>query len=125
MIPGGFIISRPAARGEQIHMTEHHEGANGHPERGDRPLFPLGRLLATPGAIEACERAGTHPVQYITRHAAGDWGDLDPEDLRENELALEKGFRLFSSYTLPTDAKLWVITEADRSATTALLPSEY
>lgn len=93
------------------------------PDEGD--LFPLGQLLATPGAITACTRAKTTPLAYISRHAGGDWGDLDPEDLAANDRALKHGGRLFSAYTLATEERLWVITEADRSATTALLPSEY
>jgi len=107
-------------------MTEHWQPhANGNPDRGEGRLFPLGQLFATPGAIDACEEAGTTPLAYISRHAAGDWGDLDPEDITANDRALERGGRLFSAYNLPTKARLWVITEADYSATTALTPSEY
>ena len=58
-------------------------------------------------------------------HVAGDWGELDEEDRRENELSVARGFRLLSSYTLSSGEKLWIITEADRSSTTLLLPSEY
>lgn len=90
-----------------------------------KPRFPLGQTLATPGALAALERAAQSPAHYIARHHAGDWGNLCPEDIQENELGLEHGFRLMSSYTLPTDVKIWIITEADRSATTILLPSEY
>jgi hypothetical protein len=107
-------------------MTEHHQPpVNGHAERREGRLFPLGQLFATPGAIDACERAKTTPLAYITRHAAGDWGDMDPEDIAANDRALEHGGRLFSAYNLPTDERLWVITEADYSATTALTPMEY
>lgn len=88
-------------------------------------MFPLGQMLATPGAITACTQAQTTPLAYISRHARGDWGDLDPEDLAANDWALKHGGRLFSAYNLTTEERLWVITEADRSATTALLPSEY
>jgi hypothetical protein len=62
---------------------------------------------------------------YFSRHAAGDWGDIDPEDRGLNEQALVEGSRIFSVYALPTTETMWVITEADRSSTTALLPSEY
>jgi hypothetical protein len=90
-----------------------------------KPLFPLGRLVATPGALVACEEAEASPLHYIGRHVRGDWGDLAQDDLHANEQALEHGSRLFSAYNLPTDARIWVITEADRSATTILTPLEY
>lgn len=89
------------------------------------PLFPLGRLLATPGALDSLAEAETNSLELIMRHVSGDWGDLDEEDKRENELSLEHGFRILSAYTLDTGVKVWVITEYDRSATTILLPSEY
>lgn len=87
--------------------------------------FPLGRIVATPGAVEALEEAGENPGIFIKRHVAGDWGDVDEQDRRGNEWSLTHGFRLLSVYTLPTGTKLWIITEADRSSTTILLPSEY
>ena len=59
------------------------------------------------------------------RHILGEWGDLDAEDKAENELSVREGFRILSSYTLPDGSRVWVITEADRSATTLLLPEEY
>lgn len=87
--------------------------------------FPLGQTLITPGAIAACSRAEVTPEEYFARHQAGDWGDLGDEDKQSNEDALENDGRLLSRYNLPTDDKLWIITEWDRSATTALLPEEY
>jgi hypothetical protein len=87
--------------------------------------FPLGRLLATPGALRALEAAGETALPWLGRHAAGDWGDMSPADLRANDRALVDGTRLFSAYVLPTGVKLWIITEADRSVTTVLLPEEY
>lgn len=90
-----------------------------------RPLFSLGQILATPGAIEALVEAQQSPVELITRHVTGDWGDLVAEDIRENEYSLKHGLRIFSSYRLSTGVKLWLITEYDRSVTTLLLPSEY
>jgi hypothetical protein len=89
------------------------------------PLFPLGRIVATPGAIRAMEEALESPASFLARHVAGDWGDLDEEDRRENEMSVSLGFRILSAYSLATGLKIWVITEADRSATTVLLPSEY
>jgi hypothetical protein len=87
--------------------------------------FELGQVIATPGALEALWEAGAMPAELLGRHVSGDWGDLDEEDKAENELSLREGFRLLSAYTLKTGVKLRVITEADRSATTLLLPDEY
>ena len=87
--------------------------------------FSLGQVLATPGVLAALEEAGETAMRYLARHQAGNWGDLAPEDIRENELSLQQGFRLLSAYILPTGVKIWIITEADRSATTILLPDEY
>src|SRR6267143_1384398 len=91
-----------------------------------KPLFNLGQLVATPGALAALAKAGQTPLDFLTRHVCGDWGELDPHDQKENELGLKRGFRLLSSYrTSSGDTKVWVITEADRSVTTVLLPEEY
>jgi hypothetical protein len=87
--------------------------------------FPLGQIVATPGALAALEEAGQTPLDVLRRHAAGDWGELDEDDRQENEFSLRRGFRLLSAYTLNNGTRLWIITEADRSATTLLLPSEY
>lgn len=87
--------------------------------------FELGRVVATPGALEALQNAQVEGVTYLDRHAKGDWGDLSKEDLEENELSLAQGFRLLSAYHLPDLVKIWIITEADRSITTILLPEDY
>jgi hypothetical protein len=88
--------------------------------------FSLGQVVSTPGALEALQEARQRPVEFLSRHIRGDWGDALPEeDKQENELSVEKGFRILSAYTLKTGVKLWVISEADRSVTTLLLPSEY
>ena len=89
------------------------------------PLIPPGRLVATPGALALLERTNKSPLEFLSRHLRGDWGDLDKEDKTENELSLKHGFRLLSSYQVTETEKLWVITEADRSVTTLLLPDEY
>jgi hypothetical protein len=89
------------------------------------PLFPLGQIVATPGALAALERANQSPAVFLARHAGGDWGELEPTDVAENEYSVAHGFRLLSSYTTTTGEKLWITTEADRSATTLLLPEEY
>jgi len=92
---------------------------------GVKVKFRLGRIVATPGALEALKEAGQTSWEFLARHQSGDWGDLGEEDRRENELALREGFRLLSAYRTKTGRKLWVITEADRSATTILTPEEY
>lgn len=89
------------------------------------PLFPAGRIVATPGALALLEEAQKSPSEFLSRHLRGDWGDLCPEDKAENELSLKHGFRLLSSYPVTDSDTLWIITEADRSVTTLLLPSEY
>ena len=85
----------------------------------------LGQIVATPGALAAFEESGEQPGDLLNRHACGDWGDLSEEDRKENEFSLVNGFRLLSSYTLSSGTRIWVITEADRSSTTLLLPEEY
>ena len=87
--------------------------------------FPLGEVVATHGAAGALHQADDHPLTYLKRHAHGGWGDVDAEDAQENELSLTQGFRLLSAYNLSDGTRLWIITEADRSVTTLLLPSEY
>jgi hypothetical protein len=86
--------------------------------------LPLGRVVATPGALKVLSDAGEHPSCYIARHASGDWGELCASDRRENGLALRHGRRVLSSYGVG-GSRVWVITEADRSVTTILLPEEY
>ena len=90
-----------------------------------KPLFPLGRVVSTPGALEEMARANTNGMMLLLRHVTGYWGEVCEEDAKENDLSVEKGFRILSAYTLSTGVKIWIITEADRSATTFLLPSEY
>ena len=90
-----------------------------------KPLFPLGQVVATPGALAAIEKSGQQPGEFLARHVSGDWGEVPPEDIKENELSFQHGFRLLSAYHTNAGEKLWVITEADRSSTTVLLPDEY
>lgn len=114
------------------------------------PLFLLGRIVATPGALALLRHTSTNPETLLMRHITGDWGDICKEDAEENQRSLEHGFRLMSVYHLPlisaqplgpsqggmggsaipgrasSDLKtIWLITEADRSVTTFLLPREY
>ena len=86
--------------------------------------FELGHIVGTPGAIEAMELLNITPWHLLSRHQQGHWGDLDSEDWQHNNRALKTGERLFSAYIIQ-HTKFWVITEADRSATTILLPEEY
>jgi hypothetical protein len=96
------------------------------------PRFPLGRVVATPGALAAMQEAGVAPADLLRRHVSGDWGDVPAEDAAENELSVREGFRILSSCPLlGTDARVWVITDGvddddgHRAATTMLLPDEY
>lgn len=88
------------------------------------PLFNLGQVVATPSALDVLEQRNINPATLIARHACGDFGDLDPEDLKANENALAYGARIFSAYHCGED-KIWIITTADRSSTCILLPSDY
>jgi len=84
--------------------------------------FPLGQIVATPGALALFGHEGC--FRLLVRHANGDWGDIDGFDRRENERALREGARLFSAYDTAV-GRCWIISEADRSSTCILLPSEY
>ena len=88
-------------------------------------LFRSGQVVATPAALVALEKAEQAAGKFLTRHFEGDWGDLCEEDKQENQYSLSHHLRLMSAYTLKTGQKLWIITEADRSVTTLLLPSDY
>jgi hypothetical protein len=94
-------------------------------ETEKKPLFDLGQLVATPGALTVLEKAGQNPMEFLSRHVTGDWGEIPEEDRLENQFSLEKGFRLLSSYRTTVGDRLWVITEWNRSHTTLLLPEEY
>lgn len=96
-----------------------------HTDRPGRVRLALGNMYATPGALKALRRSGETALEYFARHMCGDWGEVDEADRAENELSLVHGFRVLSSYLTSAGEKLWVITEADRSATTILLPEEY
>jgi hypothetical protein len=85
--------------------------------------FELGRVLITPGAMEVVAHEAV--VTALARHASGDWGELSDDDRRENDLSLAEGLRLLSVYRTAGGTKFWIISEADRSATTVLLPEEY
>ena len=85
--------------------------------------FPLGRVVATPNAMLAVPMSEF--ISAIKRHRSGDWGDVDEHDRQENELSLQRWLRLLSVYHTRAGVKFWIITEADRSVTTLLLPEDY
>ncbi len=85
--------------------------------------FRLGRLLSTPGALERVPNG--EMLQALGRHVSGDWGNVCPEDAEANEAAMHDRARLLSAYTTEGGVRFWIITEADRSVTTVLLPEEY
>ena len=87
--------------------------------------FPLGQIVATPGALEALQNSGQSPHEFLRRHANGDWGEVCEEDTALNDAAVEDGSRLLSAYRTANNERLWIITEADRSSSCLLLPSEY
>ena len=87
--------------------------------------FPLGQVVPTPGVLAAFARTGQSPHEFLGRHASGDWGNVGHHDRQENEFSLQHGLRILSAYTLADGTRIWIITEADRSATPLLLPEEY
>lgn len=88
-------------------------------------FFPLGQVVATPGALDLLDRASVNASELLQRHRSGDWGNVPPEDAEENVYSITAGCRILSSYAVFQDERIWIITEADRSVTTLLLPSEY
>ena len=87
--------------------------------------FPLGRIVATPGALKVIEDAAQVPAEFLDRHSQGDWGEVDAGDWDLNDQALEEGTRILSAYRTTKKERIWIITEADRSSTCLLLPREY
>jgi hypothetical protein len=93
--------------------------------RTRKSLFELGATVATPGALGCLENCGVNAGELLSRHQSGDWGTIPAEDADENRIALEQGLRIISSYPMRSGERIWIITEADRSVTTLLLPQEY
>ncbi|MCC6443767.1 MAG: hypothetical protein IT210_09975 [Armatimonadetes bacterium] len=87
--------------------------------------FPLGKLVVTRSALEAVQQAGNTPWEFLDKHQNADWGELEEFDWHENNDALLKGKQIRSSYMTASGQRIWIITEADRSQTTMLLPTEY
>ena len=155
MIPGAFVLVGTDAEGETRESTHasleqaaavgrqcskhdgngpawrHWEVWGNHPKTGEwSPLvcsiiakFRLGHVVATRNALTRLTRDDI--LMAIGRHQAGDWGDVDDHDRKENELSLKEGFRLLSVYRTANGTKFWIITEGDRSATTILMPEDY
>ena len=89
------------------------------------PRFPLGQVVATPGALTALRMSNQTAAEFLERHVTGDWGDLDAHDKAANEAAINDGDRILSAYALADRTRIYIITEADRSSTCILLPEEY
>jgi hypothetical protein len=89
------------------------------------PMFSLGMVVGTQGAVDALEKAGQSPQEFLDRHVRGDWGDAPEADKQANDFSLQRGCRILSSYTTTAGERIWVITETDRSVTTMILPEEY
>ena len=91
----------------------------------NKVLFALGQTVMTIGAREALEKYGQMLIEFLARHQSGDWGIVCEADKKENDFSVKNGFRILSAYKTLQDVKIWIITEADRTSTTVLLPSEY
>lgn len=89
------------------------------------PLFPLGDIVGTPGALALLRQYNLHPVRLLARHLHGDWGEVCAEDAAANCEAVTNEGRILSCYVMPGGERLWVITECDRSSTTMLCPDEH
>ena len=90
-----------------------------------RSPIPLGRILATPEALTAMKRSGDAPETFLRRHETQDWGNVESDDWARNDEALRDGSRIVSSYNLKDGTTVWIVTEADRSVSTILLPEDY
>ncbi|MEW6344836.1 MAG: hypothetical protein RXR20_05005 [Paraburkholderia sp.] len=99
---------------------------NTSPDHQLQPLFPLGQVVATPGAIDVLDRTGTNATTLLWRHQNGDFGSLCAADVRLNLEAIVVGLRILSCYEIGASReRVWIITERDRSVSTVLLPGEY
>lgn len=134
---GAFICGQCGQRFHSMeelnkHLARYHPEANSSITRlamtSTGKSFPLGRLMITKGVNDLVadnKEFALFVLNSLQRHAKGDWGDLSEEDKKENEYSLNRQLRLLSAYERPPLPKIWIITEADRSATTILLPDEY
>lgn len=123
-VPRGFFVSRNAGHSTRPADQSTSGLTPGGTDGGEVQTRTVAG--ATPGVLHAAERAGDDLLTYLSRHARGDWGVVGKDDARANDWALSDGTRLLSAYLLRDGTtRIWIITEADRSATTVLLPSEY
>lgn len=123
-VAGAFLEElEPEPSDEDQQEEETDEETSDQADGPKGPLFPLGQVVSTPGALAALTRDDIETA--LRRHVAGDWGEVPDADRKENDLSVGKGFRVFSIYRGQDDCRFWVITEADRSLTTVLLPHEY
>jgi hypothetical protein len=124
----GEICSQPILRQGILGRRRHFVGgvAMDSTRHNTCHLFEPGIIVGTPGAIALLERYGISPGELLSRHLAGDWGEVNQSDRQENCFALENGLRIMSVYRMPGSAEvIWIITECDRSATTLLRPEDY
>ena len=105
-------------------MNAVNEQVNNEDRRSKAICFSLGQIVSTPGALDVLDREAVNAADLLQRHQSGDWGNVPPEDAEENDLSIVNGNRILSSYIVGED-RIWIITEADRSSTTLLLPEEY
>jgi len=105
-------------------MNSVNDQVNNNDKRSKTICFSLGQIVATPGALDMLDRGAVNAADLLQRHQSGDWGNVPPEDAEENEYSVINGCRILSSYSVGEN-RIWIITEADRSSTTLLLPEEY
>ncbi len=112
---------------DSLTYEEHQARQSLCPKSGQtiEPLFQLGQVVATPGALEALLEADQPAPALLERHLYGDWGDIPAEDVQQNVAGVRQGLRLMSVYPLTSGVRVWLITEWDRSVTTLLLPQDY
>ena len=117
----------PAQATADVPVAGYPSGTAQRPESGEGVVaLPLGKVYGTMGALVAFAGALDEDLDsYLARHASGDWGEVDEHDRKANEYAVENGLRVLSAYTQSNGERIWLITEADRSMTTILLPEEY
>jgi hypothetical protein len=118
----GIFSARPESRNSSTNHERVHTMID---QSIRRRRFALGQIVSTPGALQAFDKAGPTPLEFLARHAGGDCGEISQDDFQENELSVQQGFRVLSAYKLKTGVRIWIITEADRSSTCILLPEEY
>lgn len=112
------------SQAEKVFWLKFRVGLEAQNEKS-KNLFSFGETIMTIGAKEALAESNQLPNEFLVKHQAGNWGEVCENDKQENDLSVKEGFRILSSYKTLQGVKIWIITEADRSATTILLPSEY